>query len=736
MCHDDRRHLRRRCRGVSARTGQRVLGASSIVAGLGLAGLLGVGVAPATADDGSATPGTDGTSVFPLVGQTVVFPSDGTVNFPFGGAGENNFLGGGSGGDGGFGAGMGVGGGGTVPQLSFPSGTGTDTFLWSTLGNSSYLSGVDDATVFPLAGSTIVFPSGNTFNAPLGGVGENNFLGGGSGGDGGFGAGVGVSGGDTVSGSLSTTGVGSYPGAFLWDALGNNSYLAGAGHAIVFPLAGNTIVFPSGNTFNAPLGGVGENNFLGGGNGGDGGFGTGIGTGATLPDPLSAPGVETTTDLGSTALGPADAVGGHTFVFVLPFANDTVVLPSHNVVNLPLGGVGENNFGGPGEDGSGAGGGPGGEGIADLGGHIGVPGFLSGGGDSAQPADFLGSLGLADIGGSLFGNGTITIPFFGDNIVIVLPFLSDTIFGPSGNFIGLPLLGADENNFLGFVLDGFLSHSVVDDLFSGGGGTAAGLETAAAVGNTVPAGATVFVFPFAGNTLVLPSFNTINFPLGGVGENNFFGGGDGGDAGIGTSIGGGTGIGGDGGAGGNGLGFFSSAPPGQDSSDAGTDPGEGPASGGLGVGGDGGDGGNGPGFFSVNPPGDDETTGTGSGLTPVTGNGIGVGLGGDGGGGGNGISFFPITSGSAGPGGGPDDIWSYLDGDTGDTGGSGHDGIGIGLGIGGPGGEGGSGAEILPITLDDITGGDPAGAAGDLGGGFSELSDDLTAVLAQVAGLL
>ena len=48
--------------------------------------------------------------------------------------------------------------------------------------------------------------------------------------------------------------------------------------------AGETILSPSNNTISFPLGGDGENDFLGGGGGGNGGDGTGIGTGGTGND--------------------------------------------------------------------------------------------------------------------------------------------------------------------------------------------------------------------------------------------------------------------------------------------------------------------------------------------------------------------------------------------------------------------------------------------------------------------
>ncbi|HZC94351.1 MAG TPA: hypothetical protein VE400_27570, partial [Mycobacterium sp.] len=72
-------------------TGKCVVCASSIAAGIGLAGLFtGIGVAHA---DSITLPN----------GETIVLPSGNTINFPFGGSGTNSVLSGGAGGAGGAG---------------------------------------------------------------------------------------------------------------------------------------------------------------------------------------------------------------------------------------------------------------------------------------------------------------------------------------------------------------------------------------------------------------------------------------------------------------------------------------------------------------------------------------------------------------------------------------------------------------------------------------------------------
>ena len=106
---------------------------------------------------------------------------------------------------------------------------------------------------------------------------------------------------------------------------------------------------------------------------------------------------------------------------VLPGADDTVVLPSDNVINLPFGGDGLNNFFGPGEAGA-------------AGGAV----------DTAT--------------GQTWDQFTtpveqITIPFLNDTFV--LPGSNDTFFSLSGlfsgNAINFPFSGGGENDFFGYV---------------------------------------------------------------------------------------------------------------------------------------------------------------------------------------------------------------------------------------------------------------------------------------------
>ena len=305
--------------------------ASSIVAGIagvGLSwlpgsGLIGSGVATRVVGDialtTSESPLMNEVIVLPGADDTIVLPSGNVINLPFGGDGFNNFFGPGIGGVAG-GASTADSATGTWTDLTTPVEQFTIPFLNDTIvlpGSDDtfvYLSGLfsgnavnlpffgngendffgavfpqigtafsglgvavgkadnvssipteslpTDATVLPGSADTIEFPSFNTINFPLGGVGENNFFGGGNGGDGGVGTGIGI-GGNSAADSLTT---------------------AATGATTASPGVGETIVFPSDNTLNFPFGGVGENNFFGGGNGGDGGAGTGIGIGGTGSD--------------------------------------------------------------------------------------------------------------------------------------------------------------------------------------------------------------------------------------------------------------------------------------------------------------------------------------------------------------------------------------------------------------------------------------------------------------------
>ena len=88
-------------------TGKCVVCASSLAAGIGLAGLF-TGIATAHADDSITLPN----------GETIILPSGNTINFPFGGSGSNSILSGGNGAPGGSGTATATGGN--------ASGTGVD----------------------------------------------------------------------------------------------------------------------------------------------------------------------------------------------------------------------------------------------------------------------------------------------------------------------------------------------------------------------------------------------------------------------------------------------------------------------------------------------------------------------------------------------------------------------------------------------------------------------------------
>jgi hypothetical protein len=298
-------------------------------------------------------------------------------------------------------------------------------------------------------------------------------------------------------------------------------------------------------------------------------------------------------------------------VIILPGADDSVVLPSDNVINLPFGGDGLNNFFGAGE-----------------------PGAAGSAADTAtgQTWDsFTTSVEQITIPGL---NDTIVLPGSNDTF----SYLSDPF---SGNDINLPFSG--ETDFFG---------SVFGDTDTAASGSSS-VETATANADSLPTTATdsipsnAIVLPGSADTIVFPSFNTINLPFGGDGENNFGGGGNGGDGGV------GTGIGTDGTAGETAATAATAASTTDGTVTVSADtsgnatflPGAGEAIlfpsnntfnfpfGGddendfLG-GGDGGDGGDGTGIGTGGIGGD--TTG------------IGIGIGGDGGDGGDGAQFFPV----------------------------------------------------------------------------------------------
>jgi hypothetical protein len=191
-------------------------------------------------------------------------------------------------------------------------------------------------------------------------------------------------------------------------------------------------------------------------------------------------------------------------VIVLPGADDTVVLPSDNVINLPFGGDGLNNFFGPGEAGA-----------------------AGGAADTATGQTWDEFTTPVD---------QITIPFLNDTIV--LPGSDDTFFSLSslfsGNAINLPFLGDGENDFFGYVFPE--TGTAASNTSSVGIATENPDSLPTIPTESIPSNA--IVLPGSADTIVFPSFNTIDLPFGGDGENNFGGGGNGGDGGVGTGIGG------------------------------------------------------------------------------------------------------------------------------------------------------------------------------------------------------
>jgi hypothetical protein len=341
------RHRRRRS-GIDSVSGKCVACASSIVAGIAGVGLpwLAVsglpGTAPATrfgaiklvdASDPLASL-ENLTIILPGADDDVVLPSDDVINLPFGGDGLNNFFGAGEAGAAGGAADTATGQTWdsfttpveqiTIPFLNdtivLPGSNDTFDYLSSlfsgdainlpfsngeidifgfVFGNTdtaaSDASSVETVTgsagsvpttatdsipsnaiVLPGSADNIVFPSFNTINLPFGGDGENNFGGGGNGGDGGVGTGIGT---DGTAGETAATAA-SNPDSTVTVTADTS----GTGGATYLSGAGETILFPSNNTINSPFGGDSENDFLGGGDGGNGGDGTGIGIGGTGND--------------------------------------------------------------------------------------------------------------------------------------------------------------------------------------------------------------------------------------------------------------------------------------------------------------------------------------------------------------------------------------------------------------------------------------------------------------------
>jgi hypothetical protein len=341
------RHRRRRS-GIDSVSGKCVACASSIVAGIAGVGLpwLAVSGLPATApatifgaiklvDASDPLASLENlTIILPGADDDVVLPSDDVINLPFGGDGLNNFFGAGEAGAAGGAADTATGQTWdsfttpveeiTIPFLNdtivLPGSNDTFSYLSSLFSGdalnlpfsdgeidifgyvfgdtdtaASDASSVETATgsagsvpttatdsipsnaiVLPGSADTIVFPSFNTINLPFGGDGENNIGGGGNGGDGGVGTGIGT---DGTAGETAATAANNSNGAVTVTA-----DTSGTGGATYLSGAGETILSPSNNTISFPLGGDGENDFLGGGGGGNGGDGTGIGTGGTGND--------------------------------------------------------------------------------------------------------------------------------------------------------------------------------------------------------------------------------------------------------------------------------------------------------------------------------------------------------------------------------------------------------------------------------------------------------------------
>jgi hypothetical protein len=311
---------------------------------------------------------------------------------------------------------------------------------------------------------------------------------------------------------------------------------------------------------------------------------------------------------------------------VLPGADDTFVLPSGNVINLPFGGDGFNNFFGPGLDG------------------------VAGGTSTADIAT-----------GDTWSEFTtpveeFTIPFLNDTIILpgsndTIVYLSDPF---SGNAINLPFFGDGENDFFGSLFPETGSALSNAGVATGSADTVSSIPT-----ESVPTDA--IVLPGSADTIVFPSFNTINLPFGGDGENNFFGGGNGGDGGVGTGVGG------------------NSAATADETTAAATTT----------------SGADSTLTISADPTATGDTVFSGAGETIVfpSSNTINLPFGGDGE-----NNFF--GGGNGGTGG---------DGTGTAVGGSGSD-PGTGVGIGGAGGDGGDGAQFFPIQIDFV---DSSGASAD-----------------------
>ncbi|HVQ97912.1 MAG TPA: hypothetical protein VMS16_03735 [Mycobacterium sp.] len=404
---------------------------------------------------------------------------------------------------------------------------------------------------------------------------------------------------------------------------------------------------------------------------------------------------------------------------ILPGADDSVVLPSDDVINLPFGGDGLNNFFGAGEAGA--------------------------AGSAADTAT-----------GQTWDSFTtpveqITIPFLNDTIVLpgsndTFSYLSSLL---SGDALNLPFSDGEIDIF-GYVFGNTGTAASDASSVEAATGSAGSVPTTAT--DSIPSNA--IVLPGSADNIVFPSFNTINLPFGGDGENNIGGGGNGGDGGV------GTGIGTDGTAG------ETAATAASNSDSTVTVTADTSGTGGatylsgagetilfpanntisFPFGGDGendflggGGGGNG---------GDGTGIGTGGTGDDVTG--IGIGIGGDGGTGGNGAEFFPVQinfvdssgasavtvadSSASSSDGSSESLDDFLAGFLGSNGGSNvSDATGTAIGIGGDGGDGGNGAVLGATGFNVNTADLSATQSASLDGFLDSLlsSGDSTAVAGQ-----
>ncbi|MBV8862512.1 MAG: hypothetical protein JO082_09365 [Mycobacterium sp.] len=367
---------------ASAIIADRGVCACAIVASVGLTGLLGSAVATAStgnevntiAADGfagstPAMPLTNVTIVLPGADDTIYLPNNDTINFPFGGDGEINFF---SPGNPGTSGGVDGGSGSSAPGLEItspPYELITPTDEWT-------IPFLNDTIVFPGSDDTIVWGYDNTINLPFMGDGEIVVLGERVGGN----SGSSLPDSAIAAGNAVTIPLDPAPAALTDDTSISTVYLPGSDDAFV--------LF-SGDTVNLPFGGVGENNFGGGGNGGDSGASL-LATAIPTANPENAVATPLITEANDTSS------------IMLPWSGDTLSLFSGDTLNFPFGGVEENSFGGGGNGGNG--GSASGDGsVAGSGGHGGTGLFGAPGG--AGGADAGDGSGVIDSEGGSGGDG-------------------------------------------------------------------------------------------------------------------------------------------------------------------------------------------------------------------------------------------------------------------------------------------------------------------------------------------